>query len=113
MLTRQQELLLSLLPLILLHSTTVYSASYSKPFLYTLTTSCNYTETTYIVIGVATYLKVGGPHIRGSGATELGRVWEGFPLTLCGKYFIFKNPEVILTHTKAKAVLLKVWQLIN
>ena len=45
-------------------------------------------------IGVATYLKVGGGHILGSGATELGRVWEGFPLTTCGKFFIFKNPEV-------------------
>ena len=60
------------------------------------------------------YLKVGGgggAHIRGSGATKLGRVWEGFPPTLCGKFFIFKNPEV--THTQAKAVQPKVWQLIN
>ena len=46
-------------------------------------------------VGVATYLKVGGAtHTR----ERSDRVGEGvggiFPLTKCGKFFIFKNPEV-------------------
>ena len=44
------------------------------------------------IIGVATYLKVGAT--QGSRAIELGRMWEGFPLTRCEKFFIFKNHEV-------------------
>ena len=49
---------------------------------------------TTIVIGVATYLKVGGHAYKGAERPSWGECGRGFPLTLCGKFFIFKNPEV-------------------
>ena len=36
--------------------------------------------------------KSGGPHIRGSGAAELGRVWEGNPPHTVWKIFHFQEP---------------------
>ena len=46
------------------------------------------------LIGVATYLKVGVHTYEGEERKSWGGCGRGFPLTRCGKFFIFKNPEV-------------------
>ena len=58
-----------------------------------------------LFIGVATYFKVGGHTYEGVERPSWGS---------CVKNFSFSRTlKLPLTHTKAKAVLPKVWQLIN